>query len=148
MTFSAVIGGNWFWLHTSGTATITSAGKTLVTITQQSPGGTVAFADATTISNSYSFNSGTLQLPAGLTTSIGTFTTTGSTLKYLTSSTPGTQATISSTNNVNASYLSVEDSNATGGGTFTALLTNNNVDAGNNTGWIFTPANGNYFLMF
>jgi hypothetical protein len=49
-------------------------------------------------------------------------------------------------------YLSIKDSNATGGATWYAGA--NSVDAGNNTGWIFTAppspstAGGKFFLFF
>jgi len=51
------------------------------------------------------------------------------------STTAGTQATISkTTGSVNAQYLSIQDSNATGGATWRAA---NSVNAGNNSGWLY-----------
>jgi hypothetical protein len=64
------------------------------------------------------------------------------------SNTPGSQATVSvASGSVNANYLSIKDSNATGGAVFTAI---NSVNGGNNTGWLGFPllANGNMLLMF
>jgi FlaG/FlaF family flagellin (archaellin) len=62
----------------------------------------------------------------------------------------GFQFTLSkASGTVNAQYLSIQDSIATGGATWNALTSNGNVDAGNNTGWIFgSAATGNMFLMF
>jgi hypothetical protein len=38
------------------------------------------------------------------------------------------------------SFVSIQDINATGGATWDSLLTNGNVDAGNNLGWNFSAA--------
>ena len=80
---------------------------------------------------------------------IYTWTSSGS----ITLFTPGTQATLSKSSGiVSVDYLSIQDSNATGGATWNAGA--NCVDAGNNTGWIFTAppapstATGNFFLFF
>jgi hypothetical protein len=59
-------------------------------------------------------------------------------MKYLGSTTPGTQATISDASGTDTvTYLTIQDSNATGGATWSALSATN-VDAGNNTGWFFS----------
>jgi hypothetical protein len=68
------------------------------------------------------------------------------------SSTPGTQATISqASGTVSSNYLSLQDSNATGGASFYAGTGSINVS--NNSGWLFSspsgiktisPAGGNY----
>jgi len=69
--------------------------------------------------------------------------------------TADTQSTLSKSSGiVSVDYLSIQDSNATGGATWYAGA--NSVDAGNNTGWIFTAppgpapsaATGNFFLFF
>lgn len=53
---------------------------------------------------------------------------------------------------VNVSYYNINNSNASPANTWYALLTNNNTDSGNNTGWIFddTPAAppSTFFLLF
>jgi hypothetical protein len=104
---------------------------------------TYQFQDALTQGSTRitAFVSGTLKLKASVTSTFGNFTTTGTTLKYLQSTTAGTQATISqSSGTVNATYLTIQDSAATGGASWYALFTNNNVSSGNNSGWIFaTP---------
>jgi hypothetical protein len=111
--------------------------------------GTYVFQDAMTLgatNGTLTFSSGTLQLKAGTTNTVGSFVTSGTTNKFLRSTTTGTQATLSkATGTVTATYLDIQDSNATGGAVFdaTALSNTNN---GNNTGWLFT--NGNFFLLF
>ena len=139
-------------LATSGTKTITSNGQTLdFPITINAPGATVAMQDALTLGSTraLTMTDGTLQLAAGTTNTVGSFVTTGTTPKYLLSTTPGTQATISDASGTNTvTYLTVQDSIATGGATWDALAITN-VDAGNNTGWLFstTPSIGNEITM-
>jgi len=45
---------------------------------------------------------------------------------------------------INTTYLTVQDINATGGATWNAYTTSNNVDAGNNSGWDFSTQLGKY----
>jgi len=134
---------------TSGTKTITSNTKTMdFPITFNGVGGTWACQDALTLGSTraLTMTNGTLQLKDGVTSTVGSFATTGTTLKYLQSTTSGVQATLSDASGTNTvTYLSIQDSNATGGATFIANGPTN-VDAGNNTGWIFTSSTG--FLMF
>jgi hypothetical protein len=76
---------------------------------------------------------------------------TAGNLITINSATPGSQFTLSkASGTVNAQYLSIQDSIATGGATWDALTSNGNVNAGNNTGWFFgaVAATGNMFLMF
>jgi hypothetical protein len=151
MTFTTPTGGAWTFANTSGTATLTSAGKTLYAITESGAGGTLAFSGATTLSNALTFTAGTLQLPASTTTTVGSFVTTGTTLKYLTSSISNTQATISGASGTNTvTYLSIKDNNATGGAVWDNSAVTN-VLGTNVTGW--TNSSGlfgvsNYFLLF
>lgn len=125
---------------TSGTQQVTTAGKTLdFPVTFNGVGGTFAFQDSLTQGSTRAFTitNGTVQLKAGTTNVVGSFVTSGTNLKYLQSTTPSSQATISqASGTVTASYLWIRDSNATGGATWNAPLTTN-VDAGNNTGWNF-----------
>jgi hypothetical protein len=137
---------------TLGTQQITTNGNATIDFPINFSGtATYAFQDALTMGSTraLTFSSGTLQFKAGTTNTVGSFVTIGTTLKFLTSSTPGTQAIISDPSGTNAvTYLSIQDSNATGGATFNAFLTDNNVNAGNNTGWNFSASTGNYFLLF
>jgi hypothetical protein len=81
-------------------------------------------------------NNGTLQLKSGVTSTVGSFVTSGTTQKFLQSTLSGTQATLSdASGTVDATYLTIKDINATGGATFNAYPYNFNSDAGNNTGW-------------
>lgn len=126
----------------TSTATITSNGKTIdFPITFNGIGGTFACQDALTLGSTraLTFTNGTLQLAAGTTNTVGSFVTSGTTMKYLQSTIPGTQATISDASGTDTvTYLSIQDSNATGGAVWDANDATN-VDAGNNTGWFFAP---------
>lgn len=129
------------FLATSGTKQITIAGKTLdFPITFNGNGGTFAFQDALTQGSTRAFTvtNGTVQLKNGVTSTVGAFATSGTNQKFLQSTVAGTQATLSqASGTVNASYLTIKDINATGGATWNSLWSNNNVDAGDNTGWVF-----------
>jgi hypothetical protein len=106
-------------------------------------GGTWSFADALTQGSTKAFTiaNGTVKLKAGATSTVGAFATSGSTQKYLQSTAADSQATLSqASGTVNASYLTIKDINATGGATWNAYRSLNNVDAGNNTGWDFLNA--------
>ena len=110
-------------------------------------GGTVNFTDAFTCTNAggFAFFGGTLKLKNGATTSIRAFTTSGTNQKFLQSTVGGSQATLSQVSGtVSATYLTIKDINATGGATWQAFTTNNNVDAGNNLGWDFSSQIGRY----
>jgi len=125
------------FLGTSGTQQITTSGKTLDFPLTFSGTATYQFQDALTQGSTriFTFSAGTLQLKAGVTNTVGTFATSGTTLKYLKSTVPGTQATISqSSGTVNVSYLSIQDNNATGG-IWQAPSNQNNIIVSNVTGW-------------
>jgi hypothetical protein len=125
------------------TQLVTTAGKTLdfpITFGSASSTPTVIFQDALTQGSTRAFTitNGTVQLKASATSTTGVFGTTGTTQKYLQSTTPGTQATLTqASGTVDATYLSIKDIVATGGATWNALWSNNNVDEGNNSGWVF-----------
>jgi hypothetical protein len=126
---------------TSGTKTITTATKTInFPLTFNGSGGTFAFQDALTQGSTRAFTitNGTVQLKNGVTSTVGGFATSGTTQKILESTLAGSQATLSqASGTVNANSLTIKDINATGGATWNSLWSNNNVDAGNNTGWVF-----------
>ena len=134
------------FLKMSGTQTVTSNGITLNTgITINSSGVTVECADALTIGSTrtLTMTAGKLRLKNGVTSTVGTFATSGTAQKFLESTLAGSQATLSqASGTVNASNLTIKDINATGGATWNAFYSNGNNDAGNNTGWNFggTPA--------
>jgi hypothetical protein len=109
-------------------------------ITFNGVGGIWACQDALTLGSTraLTMTNGTLQLKSGTTSTVGSFVTTGTTQKFLQSTTPGTQATISDASGTNTvSYLTIQDIAATGGATWNAYSTDNNINAGNNTGWDF-----------
>jgi hypothetical protein len=136
ISFIATLGGN----------TITTNGVTVDRpITFNGVGGSWAFQDALTQGSTRTFTitNGTVELKAGATSTVGAFATSGTNQKFLQSTLSGTQATLSqASGTVSASYLTIQDINATGGATWNAFYSNGNSDAGNNTGWNFggTPA--------
>jgi hypothetical protein len=138
-----VTAGTGVWTFAATTSqTITTNGKTLgFPVTFNGIGGTWAMQDALTLGSTHALTmtNGTLKLKSGTTSTVGSFVTSGTTLKYLQSTTPGSQATISDASGTNTvTYLSIQDSNATGGAAWDANSATN-VDAGNNTGWFFAP---------
>lgn len=138
---------------TSGTKTIKISGFTIDSpVTFNGVGGTWAMQDALTLGSTraLTMTNGTLQLKSGTTNTVGSFATSGTTQKFLQATTNGSQATLSQANGtVNATYLTIKDSAATGGAVFNAFTSNANVDSGNNTGWKFGSANSaGGFLQF
>lgn len=131
--------------------TITNSGKTISSLNINGAGIIVRCADALTVSGALTLTLGALVLKSSATSTVGSFVTSGTTLKYLQSTTPGTQATISDTAGTNsATYLYIKDSAATGGATWSASGAGN-INAGNNTGWTGLPAlsgSSNFFFMF
>jgi hypothetical protein len=84
-----------------------------------------------------------IDFPSGVTTTVNNFNYGGQATPSLNvvrirSTTPGTRAILSkASGTVNASYVDIQDSEATGGATWTALASNGNIDSGNNIGWDF-----------
>jgi len=81
----------------------------------------------------------TVTFPSATTTTVGNFSLSGiaGSLITINSSTAASAATLTKSSGiVYGSYLSIRDSNATGGATWYAGLTSTSVS--NNTGWIFT----------
>jgi hypothetical protein len=128
------------FMATSGTQTITSNSVTVNSGISCEGGATYSFADALTMgaTNTFTFTAGTVKLKNGVTSTVGAFSTTGTTQKFLESTLAGSQATLSqASGTVSVGYLTIQDINATGGATFNAYTVNNNVNAGNNLGWDF-----------
>jgi hypothetical protein len=132
---------------TSGTKTITTAGKTLdFPVTFDGIGGTWSCSDALTLgaTRALTLTNGTLKLKSGVTSTVGSFVTSGTNIKYLQSTTPGVQATISDVSGTNTvTYLTIRDSSAAGGATWNALASTN-INGGNNTGWLLFSSNAVY----
>ena len=117
-----------------GAITLNQGGSGRLTIN-----GSNTFAN---ISNSYNATAATsLRFTSGTTQTVTSFTAEGASGKVLTidSSTSGTAATLSKTSGtVSVSYVSIQDSTATGGATWNAN-SNSSTNVSGNTGWIFTP---------
>ena len=148
-----VAGGTNFWVFLATTSqSITTSGVTINNpITFDGIGGSWAMQDALTLGSTraLTMTNGTLQLKAGTTNTVGSIATSGTNQKFLQSTTPGTQATLSDASGTNTvSYLTIQDSNATGGAVFQAFTSNLNVDSGNNTGWKFNNAGGSFLMFF
>jgi hypothetical protein len=122
--------------------TITTGGITVDTfLLFNGVGGSWAFQDALIqgSTRTLTFANGTVQLKSGVTSTVGTFSASSATTKYLQSTTPGSQATISqASGTVTVSDLTIQDSNAAGGASWNAYADFENTDAGNNDGWNFS----------
>ncbi len=147
MTLGAGAGTFVFVGGSPRTQKITTSGIVITTnINVDAPGCIVQFQDALALApRTLTITDGTVQLKDGVTSTVGAFVTSGTSQKFLQSTVPGSQATLSqSSGTVNVSNLTIQDINATGGATWDAFVTNNNVDAGNNTGWDFFAQLGRY----
>jgi len=110
---------------------------------------------ALTIQGSNTFNNitntvqpSTVTFTAGTTQTVSNFSLAGTAgnLVTINSATPGSQFTLSkSSGQVVAQYLSIQDSNATGGSGWAAY---NSTNVSNNTGWNFVNNSPNMFSMF
>jgi len=132
---------------TAATAkTFVGGGSTYNCTLNQGGAGTLTITGANTFNDIANTNATASQItfPASTTTTVNAFTLSGSSgnLVSIRSSTPATQFTLSkSSGTVNASFLDIQDSNATGGAIWNAFTSNGNVDNGNNTGWVFSGGN-------
>jgi hypothetical protein len=111
--------------------TVRQAGTGALTIRQNNSFGNLT--NITTSPVTVTFESGSTQ----------TFTTFGlsgvsGNVCTINSTTPGVRFSLAkSSGTVNVSYMSIQDSAATGGAAWYSLLTDNNTDEGNNAGWYF-----------
>ena len=144
--------GNFVFGSTSATPrAITTAGQTMdFPPNFNGVGGTWALQDTMTLGSTrtMTLTNGTVQLKAGTTNTVGAIATSGTNQKFLQSTISGTSATLTDSSGTNSvSYLTIQDSAATGGAAFQAYAVNNNVNAGNNTGWLFGPNVANFFMI-
>jgi hypothetical protein len=127
---------------TSITQQITTNNKTLdFPLTFNGAGSTFAFQDALTQGSTQAFTitEGTVQLKNGVTSTVGSFVANNASVKFLQSTTLGSQATLSqASGTVNVADLTIRDINAVGGAAWNAYTDFENTDAGNNDGWNFS----------
>ena len=139
MTISAY--GTLTFAATSGPQIIDLGGKTNDgNVTFNGVGGVWECASAFTLgaTRTLTFTNGTIKLKNGVTSTVGSFVTSGTNQKFMQSMLAGSQATLSkASGTVSVGYLTIKDINATGGATFNAFTVNSNVNAGNNLGWDF-----------
>jgi len=135
-------GGSTTFSTTSGTQQITTNNVTLnYGLTFDGVGGTFAFQDALTQESTrvFTITNGTVQLKNGVTSTVGSFVANNSSVKFLQSTTLGSQATLSqASGTVNVVDLTIRDINAVGGASWNAYTDFENTDAGNNDGWNFS----------
>ena len=121
----------------------------------QGGSGNLIFADSSRITNITATSMpSTILFTAGTTQTLNVLTLSGTlgSLVTLNSTTQGTQFNLSKSGSpVSTNYLSIRDSNATGGAVFYAGADSTNVS--NNIGWVFTlppaqPVNSQGFLLF
>jgi hypothetical protein len=133
-------------MSSASAKTFVGGGRTYAAILQQAGVGGLTITGANTFQDIQATAVGvpsTIQLPAGVTTTVSTFSLSGSggAVVTLTSSTGTSQATLldntGGTNNVsflNISWINASPTNST---IWNAFTTNGNVNSGNNNGWIF-----------
>jgi len=137
---------------TSASAKTFGGGGATYSIISQGGAGVLTITGSNTFSDiQTTTRPSTITFTAGTTTTVSAFTLVGTAGNLITinSATPGTQFTLSKlTGTVNANYLRIQDSNATGGAVWNAG--SGSVDVSNNTGWIFGTYNGagNSFVFF
>jgi hypothetical protein len=133
--------------------TFAGAGGSYGTLVQAGAGALTISGSNTLVDIQATTRPSTVTFTAGTTQTVSNFTLAGTAgnLVTINSTSPGTQYTLSKSSGiVNASYLSIQDSNVTGGATW---YNNNgtNTVLTNNTGWNFTPVstiNGQFFSFF
>lgn len=159
-------GGNW---STSASATVSAGTSTIVLNSisgvQLFSGGGETFynLDIATDQTAYitedcTFNNisnstaaAILELFSGITITLSNFTFSGSSGNQ--ASFNGGGSTLSdASGTISVSYVTISNSNATGGATWNAFTANGNVNGGGNTGWNFgsapATAGGNFLLFF
>jgi len=156
-TMTIAAGTSLILFSGSGNRTITTNGVTIdrpMGLPAAASGGVVNFADALTQGSTRAFTitAGTLKLKNGVTSTVGEFATSSTEQKFLSSTIAGSQATLTQAGGrVNASYLTIEDIDATGGATWDAFTNRRNIDDGNNDGWNFLsipyPVFGSIFRL-
>jgi hypothetical protein len=133
---------------TTGPYTIKTAGLVIdfpIAFVGAAIGGIWEFDDAITmgVAKQLRVNAGTVKFKAGTTNTSDTFAFSGTSAVgrqiSIQSTTPGVQYTLSQpSGTVNAAFMDIQDSNATGGAAWNAYTDFENIDLGNNDGWNFS----------
>lgn len=144
-----------------GTATITMTSASAKTFSgggftwptlNQGGAGALTIAQSNTFANiTNTVQPATITLTSGTTQTVDAFSIAGTVgnLITLNSSSAGNRAILSdASGTVSLSYVSIKDIAATGGAGWNAYTSNGNVDAGNNTGWVFDPAPSDVSVEF
>lgn len=127
-------------MSSASAKTFNGGGLTYGTLVQGGAGVLTVGGSNTFANISNTVQPATVRLSAGTTQTVSAFSLSGTSGNLITLDTTvaGTRATLSDASGiVSISFTSIKDINATGGATWDALLTNGNVDAGNNLGWNF-----------
>jgi hypothetical protein len=142
------VSNSFFAFMCPAAATITTNGMTFncpinfgFNVVKTVTTGTYSFQDALNQDAAYATTiiGGTVQLKNGVTSTVGSFVANNSNVKFLQSTTLGSQATLSqASGTVNVVDLNIRDINAVGGASWNAYTDFENVDAGNNDGWNFS----------
>jgi hypothetical protein len=151
---TAGTGGGTINLTRATAKTFDGTGGTFNCTLNQGGAGTLTITGANTfsnITNTYGATGATsILFTAGTTNTFTNWNASGTAAKLLTigSVTAASHTLSKSTGIVNADFLSVSRSTATGGAVWYAGA--NSTNGGNNTGWIFTaaPLSGNFLMMF
>lgn len=134
-------------MNSASAKTFDGGGLSYGTLNQGGAGALTIVGANTFVNITNTVQPATITFPASITTTVGAFSVSGTNGNLITinSSTAGTQATLSDASGTNSvSNCSIKDINATGGATWLAYNTVNNVNAGNNTGWTFSLQLGRY----
>lgn len=127
----------------AGGKTFAGGAQTWPTLNQGGAGALTVQQSNTFANITNTVQPATIRFTAGTTQTVSAFGVSGTSGNLITLDTTvaGSRATLSdASGTVDVSFVSIKDIAATGGATWNSLLTNGNVDAGNNTGWNFGPA--------
>jgi hypothetical protein len=149
-TTTAGTGTGTISMTSASAKTFVGGGSTYNCTLNQGGAGTLTITGSNTFSNiTNTTQPAQITFTASTTNTFTNFSLSGTAGNLITlrSSSSGTRFTLSkSTGTVSVSYLDIQDSAATGGASWRALLTNGNVNSGNNTGWLFVLSS--FLIMF
>ena len=129
-------------MNSASDKTFAGGARTWPTLNQGGAGALTVQQSNTFANITNTVQPATISLTSGTTQTVSAFGVSGTSgnLITLNATTAGSQATLSdASGTVDVSFVSIKDIAATGGATWNSLLTNGNVNGGNNTGWNFAP---------